>query len=499
MKNIKNKKVFYASVFILAVLFLIAAPLVYKTLQNDTFYTIKIGKLILENGIDMKDHFSIHILKYTYPHWLYDVFIYLIYSIGGYTGIYISSIVLFLILISIIYIGNHKISKSMIGSFIGAFILIIMIRKNITARAQTISYILFALEIFNIESFIKTGSKKNAIILLLISLLLCNMHVAVWPFYFVLFLPYLVEGIISKILKRVKVKSKVGKFLRSRIEVDDYKIKGLFLIAFLSVFTGILTPIKDTPYTYIIKTLEGNTQKYILEHAGITLKTSFLLLVIFVQMVFWALFSKIKLRDIFLISGTTIMGIMSTRHISLLAVISSICLARTIGIFFNAASPNTDEIVIDFCKKHFYIPIIIFIGASCYSFITFKSEIKKPYINESMYPVEMTKYIKENVDISKMRLFNEYNFGSYLLLNDIPVFIDSRADLYTKEFSGYDYDIFEDYMNISRDYKGILEFYKITHLLLYKDYDLDTIVVNDSDYKIIKEDEYYRFYEKVTK
>ena len=41
--------------------------------------------------------------------------------------------------------------------------------------------------------------------------------------------------------------------------------------------------------------------------------------------------------------------------------------------------------------------------------------------------------MSENINVDEMRIFNEYNFGSYLLLNDIPVFIDSRADLYTKE------------------------------------------------------------------
>ena len=52
------------------------------TLQNDTFYTIKIGEHILQNGIEMKDPFSWHEnLEYTYPHWLYDVGIYLIYNI----------------------------------------------------------------------------------------------------------------------------------------------------------------------------------------------------------------------------------------------------------------------------------------------------------------------------------------------------------------------------------------------------------------------------------
>ncbi len=55
-----------------------------KTLQNDTFYTIKIGEHIIETGtIDMKDPFSWHEnLTYTYPHWLYDTGIYLIYDVG---------------------------------------------------------------------------------------------------------------------------------------------------------------------------------------------------------------------------------------------------------------------------------------------------------------------------------------------------------------------------------------------------------------------------------
>ena len=44
-----------------------------KTLQNDTFYTIKVGEQIVNNGIDMQDHFSWHEdLQYTYPHWAYD-------------------------------------------------------------------------------------------------------------------------------------------------------------------------------------------------------------------------------------------------------------------------------------------------------------------------------------------------------------------------------------------------------------------------------------------
>ena len=63
-----------------------------KTLQNDTFYTIKIGEHIIENGLDRQDPFSWVDLKYTYPHWLYDTCIYLVYSVRRNDGsIYINN------------------------------------------------------------------------------------------------------------------------------------------------------------------------------------------------------------------------------------------------------------------------------------------------------------------------------------------------------------------------------------------------------------------------
>ncbi len=77
----KNNIRFDIMVILLIAMFCFAITPI--TLQNDTFYTIKIGEHIVNNGIDMKDPFSYHDLKYTYPHWLYDVGIYLIYNIGG--------------------------------------------------------------------------------------------------------------------------------------------------------------------------------------------------------------------------------------------------------------------------------------------------------------------------------------------------------------------------------------------------------------------------------
>ena len=81
-EKVKNI-IFNVIVTISIILFAIAiSP---KSLQNDTFYTIKIGEYISQNGISdlTQDTFSWHELPYTYPHWLYDLGMYFIYHLAG--------------------------------------------------------------------------------------------------------------------------------------------------------------------------------------------------------------------------------------------------------------------------------------------------------------------------------------------------------------------------------------------------------------------------------
>ena len=168
-KFLKNKKFIISTSIFLIILCIGFVKMAY---QNDTFYTIKIGELILNKGIDMKDYFSFHNIAYTYPHWLYDVFIYLMYSLGGLTGVYISTIVLFAILILSIYYVNNKLNKNTFIAFLVAFICIPGLTNFVAARAQLVSYIAFIWEFYLINRFLDTGKKKYGISILLISLLM---------------------------------------------------------------------------------------------------------------------------------------------------------------------------------------------------------------------------------------------------------------------------------------------------------------------------------------
>ena len=108
-----NNKVIAFDILAILLIILFAVSVSPKSLQNDTFYTVSVGNLILENGIDMQDHFSWHEgLPYTYPHWLYDVIMAQIYNLGGWTAIYISTCILASILGICIYKINSRLTKN---------------------------------------------------------------------------------------------------------------------------------------------------------------------------------------------------------------------------------------------------------------------------------------------------------------------------------------------------------------------------------------------------
>ncbi|MDD6879347.1 MAG: hypothetical protein PUD59_03855, partial [bacterium] len=410
-----------------------------------------------------------------------------------------SSIILFIILIGIIFHINRKISKSNFITVILTFVFSFSFNVFVTARAQLFSYILFLLQFLFIENFLESGKKKYLLGLLLISLILCNVHVAVWPFYYILYLPYIAEYLFSIIYKKINLKkdNKLRKFIDSRFEFEENKnVKYLLFIITISFLTGLLTPIGTTPYTYLIKTMLGNSQKYIMEHQMISGGELIFVITTLIGMLFFLITSKTKLRDIFLMLGLSIMAISSIRHSSLLSMFSILFLSRSLKKLFEKYSLNIEEWFEKITKKKSFL-ILFGLCIVATSIFMFNENLKEEYVDLTLYPSDAVKYIKENIETDEMRLYNQYNFGSYLLFNDISVFIDSRADLYTKQFSGFKYDILDDYFNSKNieDYEKIFNFYKITHILVYNKSELNYIISTNNKYKVLYFDDYFVLYE----
>ena len=140
------------SLLVVSILIIIAICIAYtpRSFQNDTFYTIKIGKLVMKNGIDMKDHFSWHNLSYTYPHWLYDVIIYKVYDLYNFSGLYVFTILCFIVIGISFYLINLRLNKSYFMSLLFSILGVIMLANYASARAQLFTYFLFLLILFQL-------------------------------------------------------------------------------------------------------------------------------------------------------------------------------------------------------------------------------------------------------------------------------------------------------------------------------------------------------------
>jgi len=107
---------------------------------------------------------------------------------------------------------------------------------------------------------------------------------------------------------------------------------------------------------------------------------------------------------------------------------------------------------------------------------------------------------KGNLDFNTMKLYNDYNYGSYLLYREIPVFIDSRADLYSPEFNE-GCKIFDDYLSISAlstYYEDKFKDYSITHAMVYTNAKLNMFLRRDENYKELYKDKYFTLYERLS-
>ena len=535
-----NKKLM---IFLSIVIAIFCIGIVIKPFQNDTFFNIAIGKHLLENGIDMQEHFTWaqKDLYYSHSHWLFDIIIYLIYSAFNFTGIYITTIIFTIITALIMFYCLSKRGKSPVISFFVTLFSIYVTQNAFTARSQVVSFLFFIIEIYCIEQFIETNKKIYPIIILISGVIVANMHAATWPLMLVLFLPYFASAIsniftsrfiykkcirnlekkISKLppeservemyRKDIKdyerlIEERKGKYSDYKIiKRDFYNVKGLLILFILLALTGLITPIHGTPYTYIVKSMFGpsnfgemRSYDHIAEMqptiplANIAFLTFTITIVCFIAFVP----SKLKSEHGFLLAGLLFMGLCSNRYAFLLVFIGSYVLNDVVISATNLLIRDDIDILEKIFSSKIAFLVLVFL-VTIFTTNHLLDMSQHDYAKEDMYPVKAVEYIKENLDYENIRIYNSYNFGSYLMFHDIPVFIDSRLDVYCSEFN--DTDIFYDYIYISNGvghYEDVFDKYDFTHILLYTDEITTPYLKADIGYDVIYEDENFTLFEK---
>ncbi len=528
-KNIK-----YIVAIVLIILFVFS--IVPKEFQNDTFYIIALGQSINSRGLDRLDHFSWHNnLEYRYPHWLFDVINANIYNFGGLNGIYLFVCIVSSLSMILVFCIMLKKKINWFIAFVSTLIVAYMIRIVFTARAQIISYPLLLIEILLIERFLKSNSKFKDVVTILgltaVSCIIANVHSTIWIMVLVLFLPYIGEQFIcyydvkefnkreierktKKLEKLEKINAKkeeieklkkdidIEKEIKKDLEVEketkivylvNKKIKWIIIPLIFVVLGALITPIGNIPFVYYLKTSHGNSLLHINEHLPtmpITDLEFFTFSAIVIAMLGFT-DSKIKLSDGLLTIGLFIMALSSKRNVFLMIFLCSPIIVKMIDDFINKNKSNaeTDNKRIDSYVNFLFIIVcgIVLI----YSIINIINKLPKDYIPEEVYPVKAAEYIKNNLDYKNIKLYNEYDYGSYLLWKGIPVFLDSRCDLYTTEFNK-GVTVFNDYMDMISNkltISSLMNKYEMTYLITKKESAEYLYVVEDSRYNKIYEDD----------
>ena len=488
----KNKKLYIVFSMLLIVIILMT---VTKEMQNDTFFTIATGEHILQEGYDNVDHLTWHEdLGFYKLRWAFDVAIAFIYNTFGFAGIYAFVVIIASLTVLSLFNILLKQKNNIVLSFIATVISMLLMTSNwsFTARGQIISYLLLLLEIYFIEKMISTKQKRYYIIFLVISALIVNFHASVWYMTIILVLPYLAEAIMHKIMKNKNLE-------KSKIILEPISIKMLIIAILCLVLGSFISPIGTYTYTYMFKVIGGISSTFIseLQQTDIISSIGMILGLIVIDILMLATKSKMKLSDILLFFGLYFMAILARRNQAFLYLIGTIPVVRLITNFFETYdTENILEKLNNFFSKNWVLgctTIVIVIGLSS----NMVTRIREKYVNEKKYPVEAVNFIKENLDYINLRIYNSFNYGSYLELSGIPAFVDSRSEIFTEEFNNV--TILKDWLETSRgnvNYNDTFAKYEIDYAIVEDKEIINTYISADENYEKVFDDETFSIYIK---
>ncbi|NLL05708.1 MAG: hypothetical protein GX270_07965 [Clostridiaceae bacterium] len=471
--------------FLLMALFVLFSN--YTLSDGDTFFHIKVGEYISKNGFPTKDPFSFHDLSYTPHEWLSDFIFYKIFNCFGYLGLAVFLCLLMSILIFILYKTINLLNgKTNYLSFTLAFgsAYILDIFNFVVVRPHFFSFIISVLQIYFLEAYLRSERKLCLAIIPFLSLLLANLHIGTFPLFLVLFLPYLADNLFK--INKEKIYSE-----------GNIKHFRLILLTMLgSIVASFINPYGIKKLLYFSIIFNSDTQTVIEWSSpsfkgfqGIIIFSTFLIglcLMIFCK-------SRLRVKNILLYFGLMFMALYSIRFYSYFILVTGPILGETI---YENYKVNPIKLFTGKAKEVFFSFAMITVVLVS---IFFKFSYNFEAVNFENFPENAVKYLKENTSYNNIRLYNDYIYGGYIMLNGIKVFIDSRQDLYLDVYNS-NCEVYSDYLNLTRGkvhYKDILKKYNFEYLIITKNTLLENYLSFDKEYIQILSDKDSVLYKKI--
>lgn len=481
-------------------------------IDNDTYWIIKTGEYICNNGIPTKDFLTMHkTMDLVVQQWAADVIFYKLYSLMGFIGPMLLVLVMYGVFLALMKKLCLQISNKPIMASIAAFVAGVSMTQFFVTRPQIFTYSIILIELLCLERFVKDGKYRHLAVLPVLSVLEVNLHASMWTMLFIILLPYFVNALPLKIKGR---------------SIACCKLLHLIVTAIVMGVAGLITPYGIKGLSFLFTTSIGNkVNSSIMELHPFTFKLSldamsdYVVLAIVLCTYLFYKKGKTTIRYILLTVGTCAM--MFT-YIKLIPYFVICAIPTLLAYIDNVDFVGTfKRLVAEDKKKNegkkqpkLLIPITV-------TLITVFSLFIVGFVGQSIYS-EASKFIKndgadkgiialdEAIDamqtdidlcnVDDLRLFNGFNAGAYLEFKGYTTYIDPRADSFVEE-ANHEFDYLTEYSKVAKgekNYKKVFDKYGFNYALVCRSSEKPLYVnlKNDKDYELIFKNKNYAVFKK---
>ena len=467
MKKFKPNK--YICYLYVTVPLLINSMLKYSS-NEDIWYIMRYGKIILEKGFIHTDILSIHSnLHIVIQQGFSNIIFYLIYNYFGDFGFFVLceifiGLYLFMIYKICMLLSNNKVLLSVLIASITCTLLEI---NFITPRPQLFTYFNLLIIIYIMERFYRDNTTKLIFFLPLISLLQINLHAALWYYLFIFMLPFIAQIIFQKNKNVIKI------ILIMII---------MFLIGFINPYTYENVFFPFIIYNPIINNyiLELNPVNIASLNPPVLAISLFFYIILIAELLTYTYYKKgkLELRHLLLFGGSAILAFANIRNIPIFIIVTIPLLSS----YLKNMKWSTSNNYVDTRKAWIFMIALILIVASLNT-------------NRLISSVKNGgDFLKEHYD-ENIVLYTDLDYGSYVEYLGFHSYFDTRAEVFMKK-ANKKQDIFLEMVNIETNcinYQNFIEKYNFTHMIVNKDSCLYYYLNADNTKIIFKDKEYVIF------
>ncbi|MEI6529316.1 MAG: hypothetical protein WCN88_02865 [Candidatus Falkowbacteria bacterium] len=445
----------------------------FSSLDPDFGWHLRVGEEVASTR--MVPHANNY--NYTYTgnwvdhEWLSNLIVYEIYNNYGYLAlnIFFALIILFSLLVLNYFARrfSDKISDSLLA-VLQIFALTACL-PHFGIRIQEFGFLFMALELWIIMEFDRKVSWRVLLCLLPLFYLWSNMHGS-----FLLGLGLLIAYPLAKLFQRYLSFGKLEKYFQGFKIIQWSEVSTFYIFTLGSVLVTLITPYGFELYsflsgyknTYYLGAIKEWLPQFHFPYDYLQLLYLALVLVVLGQLIYVCIRYKSRAINIWQLGLTLILiflSFKSRRHFPLLVVASFIFLIQSLQEFLDLENIKAQTVKKKY--KYFIILCLVLTVTNQYLNIDIKKDPFSNYCNE--YPCLAAEFLQKDVKLQNINIFNEYNWGGYLIwaYPTKKLFIDGR--LPQTEYAGHTFlEEYVEFLKPKADFASKLEKYKIGIVLI---------------------------------